>query len=324
MTTLRRYPAKTDATGAVREPLDGYQRFAFNLATNGHRSVGSTIKPFTLATALAQGHSLDERRQAPACDTLPNPGGKPDPYRYCNAAGEGGASGSLTLRQALQRSVNTVYVPLANEVGRDNVRTTLEAAGAKADPANPVRTGNLSFGLGAGVEMTPLSMANAFGTLLNTGVHVPPRYVAEIRNEAGAVVSPARPPQGSQVIPADVAAKVTEAKSGVTAAAGTASRARQPFPVFGKTGTTNDSVDAWFIGCAKEPYGVCVATWIGYEDQTCGGVSERNCGGMRNLKGYDQVYGGTLPAQVFARTFELMRQNSAPNAAGTPTPRPPG
>ncbi|HVM28810.1 MAG TPA: transglycosylase domain-containing protein, partial [Mycobacteriales bacterium] len=308
MTTLRRYPTRTLANGDVREARDGYERFGFNLATRAHRSVGSTLKPFILAEALKQGKSLDERRRAPACQSLPNPGGTPNPYRYCNAAGEGGGSSSPTLRQALQRSVNTVYLPLANEVGRENVAQTLLAAGAEPASPDAVKTGNLSFGLGAGVEMTPLSMAGAFGTLVNGGVRVPPRYVLETRNEAGAVVQAAGEPQGAEAMPKDVADRVTDAMSAVTSGGGTAPRARQPFPVYGKTGTTNDSVDAWFIGCVREPHYVCIATWMGYEDQVCDGVQGRSCGGMSGVNGVRQVFGGTLPAAIFARAMEIHRE----------------
>jgi membrane peptidoglycan carboxypeptidase len=306
----------------VREPADGYTRFGFNLATGAHRSTGSTLKPFTLATALAQGKSLNERRRAPGCDSIRNPGGEPNPYRYCNA-GESSYGGSLTLRQALQKSVNTVYVPLANEVGRDNVKNLLEAAGAQASPAFPIASGNLSFGLGAGVEVTPLSMVNAFGTLVNSGVRMPPRYLLETRNEAGGVVVPAAEPQGTQALPPEVADQVTEAMSGVTASAGTAPRARQPFPVYGKTGTTNDSVDAWFIGCVRDPYFVCLGVWMGYEDQTCDGVQGGACGGMDRVRGVSPVYGGTLPAEIFARSFDKLREIEQRRAAPAPDTAPP-
>ena len=214
--------------------------------------------------------------------------------------------------------MNTVYVPLANEVGRDNVKNVLEAAGAQASPAFPIKTGNLSFGLGAGVEVTPLSMVNAFGTLVNGGVRMPPRYLGETRNEAGGLVVPATEPQGTQALPPDVAEKVTEAMSGVTASAGTAPRARQPFPVYGKTGTTNDSVDAWFIGCVREPHFVCLGVWMGYEDQTCEGVEGRACGGMSGVRGVRQVYGGTLPAEIFAKSFENLREIQERRAAPVP------
>jgi penicillin-binding protein 1A len=314
MTTLRRHPEKVDGNGVVTPAQDGYTRYGFNLATSAYRSTGSTLKPFTLATALMQGKSLGDRRRAPACDSIRNPGGEPNPYRYCNA-GESGYRGSLTLRQALQKSVNTVYVPLANEVGRENVKNVLEAAGAQASPAFPIKTGNLSFGLGAGVEVTPMSLTGAFGTLVNSGVRVPPRVIAETRNEAGGVVTPAAEPQGTQAVPKEVADQVTEAMSGVTAGAGTAPRARQPFPVYGKTGTTNDSVDAWFIGCVKDPYHVCLGVWMGFEHQSCDGVSGRSCGGMQGVNGVRQVFGGTLPAEIFARSFDNLRAIEARRAA---------
>ena len=314
MTTLRRYPKKVDAQGNVREPTDGYQRFGFNLATDAHRSVGSTIKPFTLAEAVKQGYSLNQRRSAPGRDCIANPGGEPNPYCYANA-GESGYGGRLTLRTALQKSVNTVFVPLANEVGRENVAQLLLAAGAKPSPAFPIKSGNLSFGLGAGVEVTPLSMANAFGTLVNSGKHVPPRFTLETKNEAGAVLEQAGEPAAQQVMPPEVAEAVTDAMSGVTSGGGTAPRARQPFPIYGKTGTTNDSVDAWFIGCAREPHHLCLAVWMGFEDQNCSGVQSRSCGGMLGVNGVKQVYGGTLPAAIFARAMELQREIAARKAA---------
>ena len=150
-------------------------------------------------------------------------------------------------------------------------------------------------------------MANAFGALVNGGVHVPPRYLLDTHNEAGAVVQPAPAPPASQVMPRDIADSVTLAMSGVTDDAGTAPRARQPFPVYGKTGTTDGSTDAWFIGCVKDPYNLCMATWMGYEDQTCAGISGRGCGGMLNIHGVRPVYGGTLPAQIFARAMAIYR-----------------
>jgi penicillin-binding protein 1A len=321
MTTLRRQPAKGD-----RPALDGYQRDGYNLATNAHRSTGSTLKPFILAEALKDGYSLNQRRRAPARDSIPNPGGRPNPYVYGNA-GDSGYSGSLTLRQALKKSVNTVFVPLANEVGREDVAQLLLASGAKPDPKFPIKSGNLSFGLGAGVEVTPLSMASAFATLMNHGLHMKPRYVRTTKTADGAVVedAPVKPDPVRRAMPAEVADQVVEAMSGVTEPGGTATRARQAFTVYGKTGTTNDSTDAWFIGCARSPQNLCIATWMGYDDQTCDGISTRNCGGMKNVNGVKQVYGGTLPAEIFDRTFEILREIQADRvraAAGEPPVEP--
>ncbi len=312
LTTLRRFPAK-----GARPAVDGYERGGFNLATNANRSTGSTIKPFTLATALQNGLTLDTTRPAPGCDTIRDRNAKGGVYRYCNAGGETSASrGSLTLRSALQRSVNTVYVPLAIEVGRDKVKQVMLASGIVANEA-AFDTLPSSFGLGTTALVTPLSMANAFGTLVNKGQYMKPRFILETREADGAVIkkAPERPPAARRALPADVADKVAEAMSGVTADAGTAPGARQSFPVFGKTGTTNDSTDAWFVGCARAPQNLCIATWMGYEDQVCTGIAGTSCGGMKDAgrpslldPRYDQVYGGTLPAQVFTRTFQILEE----------------
>ena len=320
LTTLRRYPQRGN-----RPATDGYQRDGFNLATNTFRSSGSTIKPFTLAVALEEGLTLDTRRSAPACDTIRDRFATGGVYRYCNAAGEGGSSrGSLTLRRALQASVNTVYVPLAIEVGRPRIKELMLASGVEvakptASKPNPFATNVTSFGLGTTAEVTPLSMANAFGTLLNHGVHTPTRYVLQTRTADGSLV-PARsaPPKSVRAMPADVADRVVEAMSGVALPGGTAQRARQDFQVFGKTGTTNDSGDAWFIGCARSPQNICLATWMGYEDSAnCTGVvNSRACGGMLNVNGVKQVFGGTLPAAIFDRTFEILRDIQAAKAGG--------
>ena len=318
MTTLRRVPPK-----GARPPEDGYQRGGFNLATDARRSTGSTIKPFTLAAALQDGLSLSTRRRAPACDTIRDRFAKDGVYRYCNAAGEGGGSrGSLTLKRALQSSVNTVYVPLAIEVGRDDIKKLMLDSGVVARE-DKFFTNISSFGLGPSALVSPLSMANAFGTLMNHGVHMKPRFVRAIKTAEGSVVeeAPEKPKPVRRAMPADVADRVVEAMSGVTQPGGTARSARQDFVVYGKTGTTNDSVDAWFIGCARSPQNLCIATWMGYEDQSCKGVEGRNCGGMKNVNGVEQVYGGTLPAQIFDRTFEIFREIRAEKvraAAGEP------
>jgi penicillin-binding protein 1A len=304
MTTLRRRPAEGD-----QPAVTGYTRGGFNLATNGRRSTGSTIKPFTLAAALERGMTLDTRRDAPACDTIGD-------YRYCNAAGEGGSSGRTTLQRALQRSVNTVYVPLAIEAGRERIKQLMLDAGVVADE-DAFATAPASFGLGTTALASPLSMANAFGTLLNDGVHVAPRYLLEVRDVDGRLLGrePAQPEPVRRALPAPVAAQVVEAMSGVTEPGGTARAARQDFPVWGKTGTTDDSTNAWFVGCSREGRDVCIAVWMGYDDERCTGGRTRSCGGMRDLHGVDQVYGGTLPARIYDRTWELLDEIEARRAA---------
>ncbi len=305
MTTLRRAPAKGE-----RPAVSGYTRGGFNLAVNGRRSTGSTIKPFTLAAALESGLTLDSRRPAPACDEIVDPGAEDGVYRYCNAAGEsGGSRRRMTLQRALQQSVNTVYVPLAIEVGRPRIKQLMLDSGVVANE-DAFSTDVSSFGLGTTALVSPLSMANAFGTLMNDGVRLAPRYVLETRDNGGGLISrePDDPEPVQRAMPAEIADQVEEAMSGVAEPGGTAQRARQDFTVYGKTGTTNDSTNAWFIGCAEAPQNTCIAVWMGYDDEVCSGGLTEQCGGMRNVNGVDQVYGGTLPAEIFDRTFELLAE----------------
>ncbi len=321
MATLRRVPRRVDRDGkVVRRAVDGYrQKVGFNLATNAQRSSGSTIKPFTLAQALIEGTSLDERRYGPARDSIPNPGAKPDPYVYGNAGD--GEAGTFTLRAALAKSVNTIYLPLAVEVGRGKIAALATRAGLRG----AIAPDNLSFGIGAGVEVTPLSEASAYGTLANGGVHVAPRYTTEIRaggsgTNPGLVFDRAAAPTGDRVMSGAVAGQVVAAMTDVVTD-GTYRADPQPFVFFGKTGTTDDSVDAWWVGCIPSQH-VCISVWMGYEDTVCGSpatashVVGGSCGGMKGVHGVSQVFGGTLPAKIFARSQEILRQLQADRARG--------
>ena len=332
MATLRRVPALTYPDGSsYSKAVTRYeQRLGFNLAAAARRSTGSTIKPFTLAVALQQGMTLSTTRSASNCDSIPNPGGNPDPYRYCNS--DKSESGRFTLRRALADSVNTVYLPLAKEVGRGRVAELARAAGLDGS----LRSANLSFGIGAGAEVSPLSEAVAFGTFANDGMRVPTRSFTEIRKGAtatdpGELVQDVPVGKKTKVMGKGVARDVVEAMTDVVQH-GTGTRARQSFPVFGKTGTTNGSTDAWFTGCIPEQK-ICVATWMGYEYQSCDPRGpkpkrahlkvEGPCGGMKKLHGFKQVFGGTLPALVFSKAQENLRRikaERAARAAGLPVP----
>ena len=338
LATLRRAPAvvKVSDGSVVTPAVTGYGRgpgqSEFNLAYNARRSTGSTIKPFTLAVALQQGHNLDEQRFAPDSQCLPNKGGAPDPYCYGNAERSGGRT--ETLRSALYNSVNTVFVPLAIEVGRSKVKALMMDEGVQAD-ANQFAVGPPSFGLGTTAEVSPVSMANAYSMFVTGGLVAPSRTVSEITTDpAGTGQHSALPGEvpvvtARRVLAEPVADGVADAMSQVVVR-GTAPRAQQDFPVYGKTGTTNDSKDVWFVGCAKAPQNLCISTWMGYDFKECTGSVTNTvdgkavitktrvdgpCGGMHDLHGFHDVYGGTLPAQVFARTFAILTQIQQDRAA---------
>ena len=127
------------------------------------------------------------------------------------------AASRLRSVRALQASVNTVYVPLAIEAGRPRIKQMMLDAGVvtarptQANP-NPFATNVTSFGLGTTAEVTPLSMANAYGTLMNRGVHSAPRFIVETRDADGSLITegpgPTRP---NRAMATDVADRVVEA-----------------------------------------------------------------------------------------------------------------
>jgi penicillin-binding protein 1A len=296
-----------------------YETGGFNLATSAPRSSGSTIKPFTLAVALQKGRSVNDRICAGSTARVPNPGGTPNPYVIHNAEPAGGC---YSLASALQHSVNTIYGPLALKVGLKTVLETAVAAGfGPADrvlrPLVPAKS------IGGGLEVTPLSEAVAYSTLANHGVKELARTILTVRAgggtspESGDVVYKAPRAKGERVMSAAIADEVVDVLKGVVEK-GTATRARQHFTVFGKTGTTNDETDAWFVGCTDT---LCIATWMGY-DRSFKANGKPNS--MVNVEGVRRVYGGTLPAEIFSQTWkkyeEYQRARLHPEQTAKPSP----
>jgi membrane peptidoglycan carboxypeptidase len=120
---------------------------------------------------------------------------------------------------------------------------------------------------------------------------------------------------GSRVIPKKIADEVTGVM-GEVVDHGTGTAARQPFPVYGKTGTTDHFLNAWFTGCTSS---LCISVWMGYDKEYVdhGKVPHS----MKNVEGQGEVFGGTLPAQIFAKTFSNYRVlQAAENASPSPSP----
>jgi len=246
-----------------------------------------------LAVALEHGRHLDQPVQAQECVRITAT------YRPCNA--EGGA-GSYTLETALEQSINTVYAPLAVDVGMNRVvamakRSGMEVGRLETGRACGVRNGGICPSYALGIPVSPLSEADAYGTFLDHGVHQTPRSVLAIRTPTqGQLFNAAAQPPGTRVMPTQVADDVTSALEGVVAS-GTGRAAQQPFPVYGKTGTTDNFTDAWFTGCTRT---LCVTVWMGYDKPH----------ELRDRAGHP-VYGGTVPAKLFARTLDVYRSEQA-------------
>jgi penicillin-binding protein 1A len=282
-------PRNGDLRALVEHKAGGYVQNGEDLAdpptADITRSSGSTIKPFTLAVALEHGHSLDESQFAPECVQITVS------YRPCNA--EGGA-GEYTLETALEQSINTVYAPLGVAVGLNRVVKLARNAGMAIGHLAKGRSCGAAEGVvcpsyALGVPVSPLSEADAYGSFVDHGVHHAVRSVLSVRTPAqGELFQAAASPPGNRVMPAQVADEVTTAMQGVVES-GTGQAARQSFPVYGKTGTTDNFTDAWFTGCTRT---LCITVWMGYNKPH----------ELRDSSGAP-VYGGTVPADLFAATF---------------------
>jgi len=265
-------------TGAVRALVGGpdFDRSKFNLATDGlGRQPGSSFKPFALMAALEQGFSVYDSILASSPCVIPNPGGPV--WQPGNV--EGSAGGVLTLTEATVKSVNCAYARLVKMIGPESVADVAHRMGITSE-IPPY----LSITLGSSL-VTPMQMASAFSTLAADGVRRAPYGIERVVDAQGKELFAAEH-KGEQVVSQQNARSVTQVLSqGVQRGTGTAA-AVPPWTVAGKTGTTDNHTNAWFVGYTPT---LSTAVWMGNPE---GDVPMTNVGGIR-------VYGGTYPARIF-------------------------
>jgi penicillin-binding protein 1A len=242
-----------DGDGRVRAYLggSGYDETQFDRAANAQRQAGSSFKPFVYLTAMEQGRTPDQM-------TVDEPItiGNWTPRNYT-----GRYLGAITLQTALAQSINTVAARLASEVGTANVAETARRLGItghiQTDP---------SMALGA-VEVTPVQMAQAYAPFANGGFVARAYGIERIRTSTGRILydhGVERAGRG-QVVGSPALQEMNQMLRQVIAS-GTGTRARIPgYDLAGKTGTTSDYKDAWFIGYTG---GFIAAVWIGKDDNT--------------------------------------------------------
>jgi penicillin-binding protein 1A len=240
------------------------------------RQAGSAFKPFVLARALDAGVSPDRVYSAPSCIT---PRGFLKPV--CNY--EGGAYGSANLYRATQKSINTVFVQLIVDVG---IRQTAEMAKrlgiTNMDPEHAY--GGIAIGT---QEVSPLDMASAFGVFANRGIRAEPTPVLKITDHDGKVLEDnTLTDRGNRVLEEPVADNVTKILKGVIEA-GTGTAANIGRPAAGKTGTSENHENAWFVGYTPT---LSTAVWMGYPQ---GNIR------MAGIHGVASVVGGSLPARMW-------------------------
>lgn len=306
------------ATGDVRALVGGrdYTRSSFNRAVDGNRQPGSTFKPFVYAAALSEGLNANAMVQDTA---LRVPLDNRRVYSPDNADNE--FLGELTLREALTRSRNPVAVQLALSVGMDSVIALAHRSGLRSSIASYP-----SSALGASI-VQPLDFVTAYATFDNGGNAVQPRFITRIDDRAGRAVFNAPAPTLEPAIDPRVAFIMRDMMRDVVER-GTATAVRRlvpaRIPVAGKTGTTNDNSDVWFVGMTPE---LVAGVWMGFDrPQTiapgaAGGTLAAPIAAEIIASYYTSRPAGTWTAPPGLATAELDRSNGQPVTALTPTNR---
>lgn len=257
-----------------------YSKNKFNLATQGKRQPGSSFKTFVLVTALKEG--------------MP-------PYRYVDSSSparipsnpvwtvgnsEGSGHGRISLESATRASVNTVFARLIWELndkestGAEKVADTAHDMGIMSEiPPYP------SIALGS-QNVSPLEMASAYGTLATNGKHAPVTAITKVVDSQGKTIYKADD-EAEQVLKPEIAYAATSILKGVISG-GTATRARIGRPAAGKTGTSQNYRDAWFVGYTPQ---LVTSVWVGYYK------AEKSMRYVNGVRGF----GGTLAAPIWAK-----------------------
>ena len=242
-----------DGQGRIRAYVGGasYADSQYDRVTEAKRQAGSAFKPFVYLTAMEAGHTPSE----PVVDE-PITIGNWSPKNYT-----GKYLGQITLETALAQSINTVAARLANEVGTNNVAETAHRLGITSQ----IQT-DPSMALGA-VEVEPLEMAEAYDAFANGGYRVQAYGIERIRTASGQVLYDhgVGGDQLKSVIPQPALSEMAQMMRQVVAT-GTGGRAKiGGYDLAGKTGTTSDYRDAWFVGFTG---GFVTAVWVGRDDNT--------------------------------------------------------
>jgi penicillin-binding protein 1A len=257
---------------------NNFRESQFNVAAQGKRQAGSAFKPFVLAAALAKGIAPET-----SFESKPVEIGGWSVQNY-----EGSYLGLVDVETGTVYSDNSVYAQLAAQVGVDSIRTIARALGIKSRLDR-----HLGISLGT-EEVNPLEMARAFASLANGGARVDGKL---LRNEPRAVLRvvdgrriDSNEPLHRQVLDPDDAALATSILQKVVEQGTGRAAALDDRPVAGKTGTTENHGDAWFVGYTPQ---LAVAVWVGYRSRVKPMLTE--------FQG-EPVAGGTYPALIW-RTF---------------------
>jgi penicillin-binding protein 1A len=273
------------ATGYIRAMTSSgtYDERTFNLAAQGHRQPGSSFKTMVLVTALRRGVDPRSTYYTSKKLDLDIPGTS---QNYEVETYDGSYGGRMDLVKATLKSDNTVYAQLDVDLGPKKVAETARLMGitTKLDGLPAEGLGGLRLGV------SPLEMANAYATLAAGGIRSRPKAIRRVEFPDGKSEELGKP-QRKRVFSDGVAAEATKILQ-KNVQSGTGTKAKTDCPTAGKTGTTDNFNDAWFVGYTPK---LAAAVWVGYPNA----LRE-----MRGVHGVD-VAGGTFPASIWGA---FMRQ----------------
>ncbi len=274
--------------GAIRSLVGGfdYNKNKFNHVTQAWRQPGSSFKPFIYSASLDKGLGpATVINDGPLYFSAAETGGQPwEPKNY-----GGGFEGPMSMRTALQRSRNLVSIRILNHIGTKYAQQYITRFGFDAD-RHPAY---LPMALGAG-QVTPLQMAGAYSVFANGGFRVNPYLIAEVTDPNGAIVARAQPLIAEQNAPRAIDARNAYVMNSLllsVAQRGTGARTNvlKRTDLAGKTGTTNDSHDAWFAGYQHT---LAAIAWIGYDNPRS--LGDRETGGGLSLPVWIEYMGAAL------------------------------
>jgi penicillin-binding protein 1A len=249
-----------NATGEIKAMVGGrdFNLSKFNRATQALRQVGSSFKPYVYTAVIDQGGSPDDTIvDAPI--TFQTASGPYSPHNY-----DGKFEGTITLRRALAQSRNIPALKLADRIGIHTVIDYAHRFGVTANiPAYlPVALGS--------AEITPLEQTSAFSVFPNDGVRVAPRYITRVTDYEGRILEEDYS-DIKDVVSSRTARIMTSMLREVVLHGTAVAAAKMPYPLAGKTGTTNDFTDAWFVGFSPS---LTCGVWIGYDEKKSLGAKE--------------------------------------------------
>ena len=295
-------------TGHIKAWVGGldYRFFQYDHVKQGRRQAGSTFKPFVYLTALDNGYSPCDRIRDQRVTINYVENGQPMEWKPDNVTREYTGI-NMTLRYAMARSVNSVTAQLTEKVGWENVAKYAQKVGITS-PLLSVP----SIGLGSGGDVSVFEMVNAYSTFMNNGFRSEPRLVTRIEDRNGNVIKQFDPVQ-KRAISAETAWLMTYMLRGGMEEPGGTSQALWDYELWrnnnqigGKTGTTSNYSDGWYMGMTKD---LVTGVWVGGEDRST------------HFTGSQQGEGGRTALPIFGKFMEKIYRDKELDYTQGPFPK---